>query len=91
MSSPPAQPPRPTNPKPQTPPSPRPPKYAEAEEMYPVTELAEKWRCSVGHVYHLIARGQLRSIQIGIGRAKTRIPASAAAEFIAKQSKGRAA
>lgn len=60
--------------------------------MYPVSELAAMWRVSIDHIYDLIAKGQLRTVQLGIGRAKTRIPASAAAEFIAKRStKGRAA
>lgn len=86
MSGPPPQPPRPTNPPPSPAPSPRP---RVVEELLPVSELAERWHCSIGHIYNLIASKQLRSIQLGIGRAKTRIPASAAAEFIAK--KGRAA
>lgn len=50
------------------------------------------WRCSIDHIYDLIAKREIRTVQLGIGRAKTRIPASAAAEFIAKRSsKGRAA
>lgn len=78
----------PANPKPPT--SPKPPKGA--EELYPVSELAQLWRCSPDHVMDLVTRGELRSVQLGTGRAKTRIPASAAAEFIAKRSsKGRAA
>jgi excisionase family DNA binding protein len=60
--------------------------------MYPVAELAEMWRCSVDHIYDLIARREIRTVQLGIGRAKTRIPASAADEFVAKRTtKGRAA
>lgn len=61
----------------------------EAEELYPVSELARMWRCSVDHIYDLIARRELRTVQLGIGRAKTRIPASAAAEFVARRSSSR--
>lgn len=93
MSYPPPQPPRPSGPPPPKPtPKPGTPRpKAEAEELYPVSELAQMWRCSIDHIYDLIAGKQLRSVQLGTGRAKTRIPASAAAEFIAKRSKGRAA
>lgn len=60
--------------------------------LYPVSELAQLWRCSIDHIYDLIAKREIRTVQLGVGRAKTRIPASAAAEFIAKRSsKGRAA
>lgn len=88
MSRPPTQPPRPTGP---TPP-PRPTKSIPAAEvLYPVAELAEMWRCSTSHIYNLIAARKLRVVQIGTGRAKTRIPSSAAAEFIAGGGKKRAA
>ena len=53
-----------------------------AEELIPVAELAEKWRCSKTYIYELISRGQLRSINLGKGRAKTRIPESAVADFV---------
>lgn len=98
MSRPPSQPPRPAGPTPPPRPTPRPiprpappparPKNGqlEAEEMYPVSELAQLWRCSVDHIYDLIAKGELRTVPLGIGRAKTRIPASAAAEFIERRS-----
>lgn len=52
-----------------------------AEALLPVTEVAALWRCSARHVYRLIAHGQLRTVQIGNGRAKTRVPASALIEF----------
>lgn len=62
------------------------------EDLYTVVELAALWRCSRDHIYDLIAKRQLTSVHIGIGQAKTRIPASAAAAFIAKRTtKGRAA
>jgi excisionase family DNA binding protein len=96
MSHPPTTPPPPAGPT--TPPPPAGPKRSIiADELYPVSELATMWRCSPGHIYDLIARGELRHIQLGTGRAKTRIPASAAAEFVARRSskgrssKGRAA
>lgn len=90
MSQPPPQPPRPAGPPP--PPRPSGPPRVEAEEMFSVLDLAKLWHCSRDHIYDLVAKGELRTVSIGIGRAKTRIPASAAAEFIAKRSsKGRRA
>lgn len=68
---------------PSTPKPPAGPKHAEA--LLPVTELAALWRCSPDHIYRLIADGSLRSVQLAKGKAKTRIPESAAADFIAKQ------
>lgn len=60
--------------------------------LYTVAEVAELWRCSDDTVYRTIARRELRTVQIGHGRAKTRVPASALAEFVAKHSStGRAA
>lgn len=84
MSQPPSQPSGPTTPA--APPRPSGPPKQAAEVLYPVSELAELWRCSDQHIYNLIARRELRSIHLGIGRAKTRIPASAAAEFVARRS-----
>lgn len=52
-----------------------------AEEWHPVAHLAEKWHCSKNHVYDLIAKGELRSIQLGLGKAKTRVPQSAVDEY----------
>lgn len=60
-----------------------------AEVLYPVTEVAEMWRCSDDQIYRLIAAGRLRSVDIGIGAAKTRIPESALAEFVAKNKNAR--
>jgi len=95
MSSPPSTPKPPAGPKPPPPPpsGPRPHRFT-AEELYPVAEMAKLWHCSTGHIYNLIARGELQSVQLAAGgRAKNRIPASAAAEFIARHTrpKGRAA
>lgn len=60
-----------------------------AETLFPVTEVAELWRCSPRHVYREIARGRLRTVQIGNGRAKTRIPASALADYVRKNGSSR--
>ena len=58
-----------------------------AEELVPVAELAEKWRCSKNLIYDLIASGQLRSVNLGRGRAKTRIPESAIADYLKANSR----
>jgi excisionase family DNA binding protein len=54
--------------------------------MYSVKTLAEMWECSDDHIYDLIAKGELSYVPLGIGRAKTRIPASAVEEFITRRS-----
>lgn len=56
------------------------------ERLYPVTEVADLWDCSPQHVYSLIAAGELRTVDLGVGRAKTRVPESAIAEFVARRS-----
>ena len=53
-----------------------------AEVLYPVSEVAALWRCSTDHVYHLISRGQLRVVNLTTGKAKTRVPESALADFV---------
>lgn len=55
-----------------------------AEILYPVSEVAEMWRCSAEHVYEQIRRGRLRTVNIARGKAKTRVPESALAEYVAK-------
>jgi hypothetical protein len=35
-----------------------------AEILYPVSEVAVLWRCSVDHVYDLIAAGELDTVKI---------------------------
>lgn len=57
-----------------------------AEDLYPVSEVAEKWRCSPQHIYNLIAAGLLAATQIGKGRAKTRISESSLSEFLGKNT-----
>jgi excisionase family DNA binding protein len=61
--------------------------------LYTVAELAGMWRVTRQHIYNLIARRELGSTQVSKGRAKTRIPASEAAAYIARNTthaKGRA-
>lgn len=61
-----------------------------AEDLYPVSEVAAKWRCTPQHIYNLIAAGLLVTTSIGRGRAKTRIAESTLAEFVSKnQSRAR--
>lgn len=56
-------------------------------ELLPVAEVARLWRCSREHVYGLIAAGDLPAVQIATGRAKTRVPASAAHEYIRRNTR----
>lgn len=53
-----------------------------AEILYPVSEVAELWRCSKEHVYEQIRRGRLRTVNLAHGKAKTRIPESALAAYV---------
>lgn len=62
-------------------------KPAAPEALLPVSEVAQLWRCSPDHVYALISSGELRSLNLARGRAKTRIPESALAEFVARNSR----
>lgn len=58
-----------------------------AEILYPVAEVAEKWRCSRDHIYDLISAGKLRTVPLGTGkRAKTRVPESALKEYIERNA-----
>jgi len=58
-----------------------------AEALLPVSEVAQLWRCSPDHVYALISSGELASLQLAHGRAKTRIPESALADYVARNSR----
>lgn len=53
-----------------------------AEALLPVTEVAALWRCSPDTVYRLIARGRIRTVNLGRGKAKTRIPESALEAYV---------
>lgn len=52
-----------------------------AEEWHPVAHLAERWHCSKNFIYDEIIRGNLRAVQLGGGKAKTRVPQSAVDEY----------
>ena len=60
---------------------------ARVDELLPVAEVAKLWHCSKNRIYDLIASGELRSVNLTRGRAKTRIPASALAEFVEKNTR----
>lgn len=57
------------------------------ETLHTVAELAAAWRCSKNHIYDLIASGALRSVNLTKSRAKTRIPESAVADFVAANTR----
>lgn len=52
-----------------------------------VTEAAEVLSCSRGHVINLIAKGHLRGVDIGIGRAKTRVYPEDLQAYIASKTR----
>jgi excisionase family DNA binding protein len=62
-----------------------------AEAQLTVAEVAKLWRCSRNLVYDLISSGRLKSVNLTDGRAKTRIPESALAEYIAARTRNRSA
>lgn len=58
-----------------------------AEPLLTIDEVAAWMRCSRNTVYRRIAKRQIRTVDIGDGRAKTRIPESALAEYAARLSR----
>lgn len=66
-----------------------PPGPSRAEALLPVAEVARLWRCSRDHVYDLISAGELRTVNLGTGRAKTRVPESSLAQYIARHGSHR--
>lgn len=60
---------------------------AKPEALLPVSEVAALWRCSPDHIYDLIAAGHLPALNLARGRAKTRIPESALADFVARNTR----
>ncbi|KQY59374.1 hypothetical protein ASD11_07335 [Aeromicrobium sp. Root495] len=58
-----------------------------APQLLSVAEAAERLSCSRGHVLNLVARGDLRGVEIGIGRAKTRVYERDLAAFIAARTR----
>lgn len=63
-------------------------------KLYPIPETAELLGgCSEMHVYRLIAAGELRAVDIatpGAGRSKTRVRSDDLADYIDRQTRGRA-
>lgn len=53
--------------------------------LYSAPQLAELWDCSRTHVYELIKKGELPTVDIGIGRPKMRVTAEVAHAFIGKR------
>jgi excisionase family DNA binding protein len=53
-----------------------------AEILYPVSEVAEMWRCSEDHIMQLIRDGELGIINIAKKREKTRVPESALNDYV---------
>jgi excisionase family DNA binding protein len=60
----------------------------EAVRLLTVIETAALLSCSKDHVYDLISRGEISEVvDIGNGRAKTRIPEPALAAYIAGRTR----
>jgi excisionase family DNA binding protein len=59
------------------------------ERLYTVDEIAATWSCSKNLIYNLIRDRKLDAVNIGIGRAKMRIPASAINAYIAATTKAK--
>lgn len=60
-----------------------------AEALLPVAEVARLWRVSKNYVYDRISSGELRSVNLKGGRAKTRVPESAMAEYVTKHTRAK--
>jgi excisionase family DNA binding protein len=59
----------------------------ESSTLLSVARVAEVLDCSRGHVINLVAKGHLRGVDIGIGRAKTRIRQSDLEAYIASKTR----
>lgn len=59
------------------------------EPMYAVAEIARAWRVSKNCVYDLIAKGEIEAVDIGHGRAKTRIRESALDAYLDRLTEAR--
>ena len=74
--------------------NPRPKRGHQSVTLHSVTEAATKiLGCSEMHVYRLIAAGELPVVDIatpGAGRSKTRIRSDDLANYIERQTRGRA-
>jgi len=74
--------------------NPRPRRGHQSVTLHSVAQVTtEKLNCSEMHVYRLIAAGELTAVDIatpGAGRPKTRIRSDDLAEYIERQTRGRA-
>lgn len=58
--------------------------------LYTIPETARRLGCCRGHVYNLIARGELRVVDIaspGARKPKTRVPESALAAYVERHAR----
>jgi excisionase family DNA binding protein len=72
---------------------PRPPDAQQHVELHTIKGAAERLGCSEMHVYRLVAAGLIRAVDIaspGAGRSKTRIRSDDLADYIERQTRGRA-
>ncbi len=60
-------------------------KRDEIEKLYTVEQVAERWECSPDKVRRLIHRKQIPYLDIGEGKPKLRIPASAVNAYVAAE------
>lgn len=58
-----------------------------APALLRVSEVAARMQCSRQHVYDLIAAGQLAAIDIGMGRAQTRVREDELEAYIAARTR----
>lgn len=66
----------------------RTPPAREAEILYPVSEVAQLWRCSVDHIYDLIAAGRTRRDTDRHRQGQTRVSASSLEAFVLRNTTG---
>lgn len=57
------------------------------EPWFTVAEIATAWGVSKNTVYDLIAANELGSVDIGQGRARTRIPQAAIDDFMRRRGR----
>jgi excisionase family DNA binding protein len=55
-------------------------------QLHSVAEVANLLSCTRQHIYNLISRGQLSTVHIGMGRAKTRISETELATYIKRHT-----
>lgn len=61
------------------------------KRLLPLTEVADVLGSSLQHVYNLVAARRISTVDIGIGRAKTRIHEDELARYIERNTVGRRA